>query len=198
MFRQLGGFHSAGSTTHSFIHRLQHRDEAAWAHYDNIYGAVIFTRYIQAGADADLAEELTQQVMVAVYDRIKTYEQDSFRGWLWVIAKRALISHVRSAAKPDRATGGDFLIQELEDLSANPGWERLEEAVIARAFFEAACDHWSYSVTEREVFQNNLSGMQPAQEAAIELGISVAAFYQRKSRLLAQLKRLRDPDEFPE
>lgn len=200
MFRQLGGLNSAGSTAHSFIHRLQQKDDSAWTHYHNVYGAIVFRRYVQAGAGEELAEELAQQVMVAVLDGIDSYQQDNFRGWLWTITKRRLIDHVRAATKPDRAKGGVDVIDKLEDLSVDPAWERQEEDIIrqalhARAVFDRACDNLKISKSDREVFWDHFNDSLSAQHAADALNISIAAFYQRKSRLRAELKRLRDSGE---
>lgn len=191
MFRQLGGFNSAGSTARSFIHRLKRNDGEAWVQYDNIYGAVAFTRYVQAGADEDLAAELTQQVMCNVHNGISNYEEKSFRGWLWLIAKRVLINHIRDAAKPDRARGGSDVIQNLEALSVDSEWDRSEEAAIARAFFDAACGNQNVSNAELDVLWDHLGGLLSAQQAAEKLRMLVGTFYKRKSRLLIEINRLR-------
>lgn len=193
MFRQLDGLNSAGSTAGSFIKGLKELDESAWEQYDEIYGAIIERRYVRAGADPDLAAELAQQVMVAVHNGITKYEQENFRGWLWVIAKRILCNQVRDATKPDRAVGGSDVLENLEELSRDSEWERDEDALIARAFLASACDHSNISEPEREVYADHLAGNTTAQEAADKLKISIDAWYTRKSRLLAELKRLQGP-----
>jgi RNA polymerase sigma-70 factor (ECF subfamily) len=66
------------------------------------------------GCDLDLAEDLTQEVMLSVY-RAHTALRDKerFRPWLYQIARNSLVRHFRDASRRVRTTG----LEASKDLS---------------------------------------------------------------------------------
>jgi RNA polymerase sigma factor (sigma-70 family) len=188
VYRRLRGFNEAGSTSASLINKLQEYDDWAWSQFMNIYGATVFARYVEAGLDEDLAVELTQQVVVDAYRQINKYEFRSFRGWLWTIAKRRLVDHIRRLKRPDRAAGGSGVLQRMEQLSTSENWHAQEDVEIAKQVFHRACDVYQWPDNERKEILSYLSGNLTGKEAAEEIGIKPGAFYKRISRLLKDIR----------
>jgi RNA polymerase sigma-70 factor (ECF subfamily) len=75
---------------------LQNRDEESFcALFKAVYGRVL-RYFLLRGTDEMAAEELTQNVLLAVYRRAGEFQDHrSFRGWLFVIARNELLQHWR-------------------------------------------------------------------------------------------------------
>jgi RNA polymerase sigma-70 factor (ECF subfamily) len=60
----------------------------------------VFSYFRTRGCDRALAEDLTQEVMLAVYRQAHTLRQkELFRPWLYRIAKNAMLQHVRRTGR---------------------------------------------------------------------------------------------------
>ena len=75
---------------------LQKRDEESFcALFKAVYGRVL-RYYLLRGTDKMAAEELTQNVLLAVYRRAGEFQDHpSFRGWLFAIARNELLQYWR-------------------------------------------------------------------------------------------------------
>lgn len=75
---------------------LEQRDEETFCVlFKALYGRV-FRYFLARGTDEMTAEELTQNVLLAVYRRAGEFQnQNLFRGWLFAIARNELLQHWR-------------------------------------------------------------------------------------------------------
>jgi DNA-directed RNA polymerase specialized sigma24 family protein len=189
--RRVGGFEDAGSTSDSFSDRLKEHDRTAWQQLLDVHGAILFARYVQAGVRPEEADELTMEVLTDVVRSIPRYRQGSFRGWLWTLANRRLIDHFRRSARQlDRANGGSTAEQRMEQLSARGDWRAQEDAVLAREILTRICELRGWSTVERTTVWNYLTGAISGSQAANESRLTAAAFYQRISRLMSELREV--------
>jgi RNA polymerase sigma factor (sigma-70 family) len=170
------------------------RDHQAWKQFGEIYVPLVYNFARRHGLqDADAAD-LTQEVMCRVARAIRNLEYNpvrgSFRGWLFTVVRNQLRRFHHSARRPDLACGGTSF-QAL--LSEQPAPE--EETAVwveeyERRLFTCA------AAQIRDDFRDStwqafwLTGVEgkSAKDVAEQLGLTVAAVYLAKSRVMARLK----------
>jgi RNA polymerase sigma factor (sigma-70 family) len=120
--------------------RLVFGDEGAFAEMYERYSPVVFTVAARVTRDARAAEDVTQEVFLAVWQRPFDYDpaRGSLRGWLAMIAHRRAIDVVRREEKhrrraltaplPAAVTAGDPVGDHVSDADAA---RRLDGAVRA-------------------------------------------------------------------
>lgn len=157
-------------------------EEAFRALYQALYAKLI--RYFVArGLKQAVAEELTQDVLMTVYQRAGTLQnKDCFFGWLFKIAGNRHLQHLRRARHGIETVGLD----ELESLGCGSG----ESAAIERAdqFL-----HWMELLEpmERRImmlrYVEELGYQEIATALSIPLGTVKWKIFSAKERLSAQL-----------
>jgi DNA-directed RNA polymerase specialized sigma24 family protein len=188
--RRIGGFEAVGSTSDSFSEKLKEHDRGAWRHLLDAYGSVLFARYVQVGVSPDEADELTMEVLAEVVRCIPRYRHGSFRGWLWTLANRKLLDHFRrSHRQRDRADGGSEAAERLAQLASREDWQAKEDALFAHEMLSRMCELRGWSTLERTKVWDYLSGSISGSQAARDCRLSAAAFYQRISRLMSDLRQ---------
>lgn len=180
------------STSVTLLQRVRRRDDhAAWERFVALYTPLLFRWAQRAGlAEAD-AGDLVQEVMILLLHELPTFEYDSrrnFRGWLKTVTinkcrerqrRRVLAAGVGGEADPLAVlAGGD----DLEEFwNAEYRQHLVGKALeIMRSEFEPktwqAC--WEHAVHDKT-----------AAAVGQELGMSEAAVYVAKSRVLRKLRQ---------
>ena len=177
---------------------LQVKDQAnraAWEQFVELYRPVIFRIARARGVqDAD-AEDLAQQVLIAVAGSIGRWEKSDkstrFRHWLRRIARNAIVDAM-TRRPPDQATGSSS-VQDL--LSAEPARDEqtdlLIETEIRRELYVRAARIVRLDVNEEtwQAFELTVLKNRSGADAARELGKTIGTVYAARSRVM---KRLRD------
>jgi RNA polymerase sigma-70 factor (ECF subfamily) len=171
-------------------------DEQAWREFVDLYAPVVY-RYArkQGLQDADAAD-LSQEVLRAVAGAVGRLEYDprrgAFRNWLFTIVRRKLSNWRVAQGIRARGSGDSATLQLLEQWPApedskpdwDAEWERQQVAwACARIRGEVATTTW-------QAFWHTAVGGRPGKQVARELGLSVAAVYHARSRVLARIKEL--------
>jgi RNA polymerase sigma-70 factor (ECF subfamily) len=184
-------------TRASLLVRLRDpRDSAAWAEFVDLYAPLIYQYARKQGLqDAD-AMDLSQEVISAVAGAVGRLEYDpdkgTFRSWLLTVLWRKL-ANWRRAERLRPHGSGDTGVQQL--LNGQPdavGNEAEWEAQWQRRLFDWACGQVRREVTDNtwQAFWRTAIDDRPGKEVADALGITVAAVYQARSRVLARLKEI--------
>jgi RNA polymerase sigma-70 factor (ECF subfamily) len=184
-------------TRASLLLRLRDpRDEAAWSEFVELYAPLVYGYARRRGLqDADAAD-FTQDVLGAVAGAIGRLDYDprrgTFRGWLFTVVRRKLSDW--RAVQENRVRGsGDPATHELLEQCPTPGGAEAEwEAEWEERVFAWACEQVRRDVTEVtwQAFWRTAVEGQPGKQVAGALGVSVAAVYHARSRVLARLKEL--------
>jgi RNA polymerase sigma factor (sigma-70 family) len=170
------------------------RDQEAWRLFVQIYAPVVYGYARERGLqDADAAD-LTQEVLQAVSASADRLDYDpqrgSFRGWLFTVAHHKLHDLLARQRRQGRGSG-DTGIQEC--LEAQPA--RAEDQDLWDQEYEQRLFHWAaeqvrhrfQDSTWQAFWQTAVEG-KSSKEAAAQLGLTVAAVYLAKSRVMARLR----------
>jgi RNA polymerase sigma factor (sigma-70 family) len=188
--------HDSPVTQPSLLVRLRDAgDSSAWSQFVDIYAPLIYDFARRRGLqDADAAD-LTQEVLAAVSQGIRRFDYDprrgSFRGWLFTVVVnkvRTLAARLSRQEHASGATTAQVLLQEVPAATDSAEWDReLQQRQFAWAAQQVEAD--VEEKTWQAFWQTSVLGIRP-QEAANKLGLSIAAVYMAKSRVLARLKEL--------
>jgi RNA polymerase sigma-70 factor (ECF subfamily) len=187
----------APPTRPSLIVRLRdHRDHEAWAQFVEVYAPLIYAYVRKRGLqDADAAD-LTQACLRQVALHVGTLEYQpghgSFRGWLFTIVRNKLRDFRRRAGRQTQGSGNAEVQQLLESQPAPAAevdaWER--EYQYSLLLWAAEQVRPVLQETTWQAFWQTAVEGKPGQEVAAALGLTVAAVYVAKSRVMARLREL--------
>ncbi len=184
---------SPGTRASLLVRVRDAEDTAAWNLFVDLYAPLIYGFLRRQGVqDADAAD-LTQEVLMRISHGIRQLEYDpvrgTFRGWLFTVVRNRWRTWLGRPQLP------------REDVSLDeqpaPGEDQAWESDYRRRLFDWAADQVrpSYSAPTWQAFWATSVNGKTAAEVARELGLSVAAVYMAKSRVLARIKEvLRDAD----
>jgi RNA polymerase sigma-70 factor (ECF subfamily) len=184
------------SISSTLLERVKANRPEAWARLADLYGPVVYRWCRQAEVMRDDAPDVVQEVFAAVALHIDGFRRekpgDSFAAWLRTITHNKVRDYFRSRRGRPIAEGGSEAQQRIEQLAepsepsavSNP--RELQAMVLpiglelVRAEFEPRT--W-------EAFQRVVIQRQPPVRVANELGMSLQAVYQAKSRVLRRLRQ---------
>jgi RNA polymerase sigma-70 factor (ECF subfamily) len=167
-------------------------DSDAWRQFVEVYAPLVYGFLRKQGLqDADAAD-VAQDVLRTVAQRIGELEYDrsrgSFRGWLFSIVnsrlmdfrrhnqrERALVAHVSDAAQ-----------QDPEDTASSGEWDLDYQRQVFHAAAERVRGDFGESAW-RAFWQAAVEG-RPAKEIAAALGMSPAAIYLAKARVMNRIR----------
>jgi RNA polymerase sigma-70 factor (ECF subfamily) len=163
----------------------EHQDRDAFAALFNAYAPKVKAFLLRRGATA--AEELTQEVMLALWRKAPTFNPD--RGppdaWIFTVARNAWID----AARRDR--GRPLLMHEFfADTPEPPRGDRELEAAEAAERVSAALG--ALSAEQREVVRLSFFDDRPHAEISAQLGLPLGTVKSRLRLAMSRLRRLLD------
>ena len=192
------------NTSATLLARLRQvpADQAAWAQFTERYGRKIFAwcrRWNLQGADA---EDLTQDVLLKLAEKMQTFEYDptkSFRGWLKTVARHAW-SDSWSSRKAAVAAGGSQALEMLQTVEARDDLVRRLEEEFDRELLDEAMARVRTRVLPRtwEAFERTALQGQSGAEAGQALGMKVATVFVARSKvqkmIQEEMQKLEGPD----
>ena len=184
------------STRPSLLVRVRDsRDGRAWAQFVEVYGPLVYCFARRQGLqDADAAD-LTQETLRVVAAAIQSLEYDpargSFRSWLFQVVRHRLYRFRDRQARPGQGSGDTDAHELLREVPGRePGPASLWDEEYERRQFAWAAEQVRGQVQEStwQAFWRAAVERQSGQEVARALGLSVAAVYLAKGRVMARLK----------
>ena len=181
-------------TSYSLIARVKDpSDAASWAEFLAIYQPVVFRMARRRGLQIADAQDVLQQVFLAVARSIDGWEaaeeRPPFRAWLTTIARNAITKSL-SRRPSDAATGSSSVD---ESLNAIPDDEATTSELVREARREIV--HWAMEqirsefsdVVWQSFYRTAVEGESIANAAA-EMGRSAGSVYVSRFRVIARLK----------
>ncbi len=168
----------------------------AWDLFARIYRPTIVRIAMARGLQHADAQDLSQQVLMAVASAIGSWEKRDestrFRHWLSRVTKNAILNALTRRPK-DQAVGGssiEELLREVADRDeATTAFIEnqlrrelyLQAAELIKAEFRA--DSW-------QAFELSVAGDLTIEQVAGQLGKSVGAIYTARSRIMYRLREI--------
>ena len=184
------------ATSASLLLRIRDRgDHAAWSRFVEVYQPLIHGFARKHGLQEADAADLTQEVLRAVARAAERLDYDprrgTFRGWLFTVVRNKLRNFLEARQRQVQGSGDTGV---LEALNAQPtpidGPEEEWDREYERRLFTWAAEQVKGTVQEstwQAFWQTAVEG-KAGQEVAQSLGLTVAAVYLAKSRVMARLK----------
>jgi RNA polymerase sigma-70 factor (ECF subfamily) len=168
-------------------------DPAAWAEFVRRYGGTIYSWCLRWDLQAADAEDVTQNVLLEVSRKMRTFTYDpsrSFRGWLKTLAHAAWCDWVEGRKRPGRGSGGSDVLEVLARVEARDDLARRLEQEYDGELLEEAAARVRLRVQARtwDAFRllavDGLSGA----EAAARLGMNVGTVFVARSKVQRMLQ----------
>jgi RNA polymerase sigma-70 factor (ECF subfamily) len=185
------------STATSLLDGVKLRDADAWRRLVNVYGPLVYWWCRRAGLQPGDAADVSQEVFGMLVARIESFDRDrpndTFRGWLRTITRNKVHDHFRLAARSVPGRGGSDanfrLAQTAQVLPETPSSEaedadqevldqRVVELVRASVEPHTWQAFWMVAIQRR-----------PVAHVADELGMTAAAVYKAKYRVISRLRQ---------
>jgi RNA polymerase sigma-70 factor (ECF subfamily) len=187
---------SPNSTSASLLDQVKQGDAAGWQRLMALYRPLLLWWCRNRGVVREDAEDVVQEVLTTVLTRIGEFErqrQGGFRAWLKAITRFKLLEHFKEARHQPAAAGGSDAREALdqcpaEALAEDSGEEdTLEHRILLRGALELVRPDFRPSTWEAAM-RTAIDG-QSAADVAADLGLTTAAVYIARSRVLARLRQ---------
>ncbi len=183
-------------TSKSLLARVQQGESAAWDRLIELYRPMICNWLRHHSVLEQDAEDLTQEIMLSMMKSLPGFQHSNnrgaFRSWLRTITVNRARDFWKSRERRLAGQGGSGFLQKLEQLE-DPNseltlqWDQEHDAHVYRTLVEQISHEFEGSTVR--AFQMLTRDERSAQSVAEELGMSVAAVYGAKSRVLKRMRQ---------
>ncbi len=180
----------------SLLERLRTApDEASWRCLDDIYRPLVRRWLFRWPSLRDEAEDVVQEVMPVLLRERPNFQRQrtgSFRSWLRSITAHRALAHHQSLQRRSRAAGTpleECPLARLQDPSSELSllWDQEHDQHVLRRLLELIEPMFEDSTLT--AFRRVVFDEVPSSRVAEELGLSVAAVWLAKSRVLKALRQ---------
>lgn len=174
----------------SLLERLRHpADQAAWGQFVDLYTPLLFSWARRANLSESDAADLVQDVFAILVRKLPEFVYDpnkSFRQWLRKVTLNKWRENFRRAT-PERAlTQAD--VDKLTDADPVDGfWDLEYQQLLVMRARQLARDQFEPATWE--AFWRVVVDDEPAERVGHDLGLSVAAIYAAKYRVVVRLRK---------
>lgn len=186
------------SLSSTLLDRVRQMQPDAWARLVEVFGPIVYRWCRQSGLTGHDASDVVQEVFASVARGVENFhrsqEDQSFRNWLATITRNRVRDHWRRSAKQPDAAGGTEALNSLQNV-ADPNDTSLD-ATISSANMEGEISRRMLDLVRSEfeekswlAFRMTTVDGRLAADVADELGMTVAAVYKAKSRILRRLRQ---------
>jgi RNA polymerase sigma-70 factor (ECF subfamily) len=187
---------SESSLSTTSLRQVVAREASAWQRVLQLYGPTVYSRCRRCGLHEDKAADVVQEVFLAAYKSVETFDQGhgtSFRAWLLGIATNKLKDQWERDRRQPRGEGGSDaqskLAQVAQPLPEEPptGTEDATEktALVRRALQLLETDFEER--TWKAFWRFDIDG-QKATVVAAELGLTANAVHVAVCRVRKRLR----------
>ncbi len=180
------------STHASLLARLRSDPDAeAWTEFTGRYHDLIRGFALRRGLQSADAEDVMQDVFVALTQGMRNFEYDPakgrFRGFLKTITVRAIGKRQRGRKAPIAQSAAELVI-DAAPADDEADWDAEWRQYHLRAAMQRV--RMEFRATDLRAFELLTREQREPRSVAAEVGISVDSVYQAKSRILKRLREL--------
>lgn len=169
-------------------------DQVAWERFVDLYAPLVYgflrKRGLQDADAADLTQDVLRQVAVAAQRLEYDQRRGSFRGWLFTIVQNRLTDHWRREGVREHGTGDTNTQAQLNEVVQTNDGSAEWDADYERQLFQYATGivKQDFSEATWQAFWMTAVDGQSGQTVADALGLTIAAVYLAKGRVMSRLK----------
>jgi len=171
-------------------------DPLAWDQFFQRYWRLIYTSARRRGCSEPTAEEIVQEVVLAVFEQRQAFRYDPsrgrFRDWLAAVVRNTVARQRRQPSQRVRGQGGDTPDVARDLPSTEPQADALWEAAFEQAMLAILLD-----IVRREVSPETYQAFElvalnemPGAKVAQITGLTRNAVYLARKRVLRRLQEL--------
>ena len=184
-------------TRHSLLLRVQTGEENAWKDLTDLYRPLILGWLNRQGVPAGDLDDLAQEVLLTVVKHLPTFQHSgrrgAFRAWLRTIVCSRTIDYwhaIDAGTMGQGGSGAAAALQQLEDPDSdlNRQWDEEHDRYVLNCLLDLVQEE--FEPTTLTAFRRLALDGASGAEAAQELGLSAAAVYVAKSRVLQRIRQL--------
>lgn len=170
-------------------------DPHCWNAFVERYAPKIYGWCRQRGLQEADAQDVTQEVLTQLVQKLRTFAYDprkgSFRGWLKTVTHHAWCDYLESRQRAGVAGESKEVLQYMETLEAREDLlKTLAETFDLEVFAEAqARVQLQVSPRDWKIFESLALEGRPGPAVAKELGMTVTAVLMAKSRVQKKLRQ---------
>lgn len=192
---------ASSTTSSSLLERVKAQDQDAWRRLVEIYGPFLYRWCRRWEVPTNDIPDIVQEVFRGVVSGLPTFRRDragdTFRGWLWTIARNKVRDHLARKAKAPQATGGTSHQKRLSEIPErypddidHPDVARDSVGLLRRALNAIRGD---FRERTWQVFWRCMIEGHTTVEVADDLQMTPRAVRQARHRVIRRLR-----DEFRE
>jgi RNA polymerase sigma-70 factor (ECF subfamily) len=183
-------------TRHSLLLRAQRGEENAWKDLTALYRPLILGWLNRQGVPARDLEDLSQDILLSVVKHLSSFEHSgnrgAFRSWLRTIVCSRTADYWRAIDAGTRASGGSGAAAALQqiadpDSDLNRQWDEEHDRYVLDCLLDLVEEE--FEPRTLQAFRRLALDGAAGDEVARELGMSVAAVYGAKSRVLQRIRQ---------
>jgi RNA polymerase sigma-70 factor (ECF subfamily) len=183
-------------TRQSLLLRAQTGETNAWKDLTDLYRPLILGWLNRQGVAARDREDLSQEVLLSVVKHLPSFrhsgQRGAFRSWLRAIVCSRTADYWRAMDVGTQGKGGSGATAALQDIAdadseLNRQWDEEHDRYVLQCLIDMVEEEFE-PYTMQAFRRLALDGISGA-EAAEELGLSVAAVYVAKSRVLQRIRQ---------
>jgi RNA polymerase sigma-70 factor (ECF subfamily) len=172
------------------VDRCLQGDDAAWELVVTTYTRKVYNLSYRYTSRRDLAEDLTQDIFIRVYQNLKSFrmEAGSLQNWILKVGRNLIIDHYRQTRRYQKTGGSDELEAIALEDQKSPSPLRSVEQAEATKFLQDGLRALSPELKEAVILRD-LEGMA-YQEIAKVLSIPEGTVKSRINRGRIELAKL--------
>ena len=184
-------------TRNSLIVRLrQPGNQEAWREFVSLYEPIIYRLAARKGMQHADAQDLLQDVLIAVSKGIDRFEigedKGRFRGWLFKISRNLIINAIEKRQRIVVGNGDSDIFRQLAQQSdLNPKEHSVYILEFRRELFQWAARKIrpEFQASTWSLFWRTSVNDEAISDVANNLGMSIGAAYAARCRILTRLKK---------
>jgi RNA polymerase sigma-70 factor (ECF subfamily) len=183
-------------TRQSLLLRAQTGQENAWKDLTDLYRPLIIGWLNRQGVPPRDLEDLSQDILLSVVKHLPTFQHSgqrgAFRAWLRTIVCSRTADYWRAADPSTQGDGGSGAAAALRliedpDSDLNRQWDEEHDRYVLDCLLDLVEEE--FEPITLQAFRRLALDRAAGAAVADELGMSVAAVYGAKSRVLARIRQ---------